>query len=243
MVCSRGGPMFGPSGPSIRELLVQGLDSTRGGYELLAERFDATPFRTPDELLAGLFARLPAANSGLDLCCGTGAATTFLRRHCPGHVVGLDFSPAMLSVARRKVEGVQWIEADARDLPGELEAQFDLVVSTGAFGHLLEHEQPAFLQGVARALHPGGTFGFLTVPRPPVWSPGGWLLRGFNGVMRLRNALRKPEFVMYYLNFCWPRIAPLLEEAGFEVGVEPLVLERPTSCLIVQARKRSPGRR
>jgi ubiquinone/menaquinone biosynthesis C-methylase UbiE len=230
--------MFGPAGPSLGELLLEGMSSTRGGYERLAERFDTTPFRTPDDLLAGMFARLPAAKDGLDVCCGTGAATAFLRRHCAGEVVALDFSAAMLAVAARKVQGVRWIEADARAMPADLDGRFDLVVSTGAFGHLLDSEQPAFIGGIARVLRPGGTFGFATVPRPRAWSARGWALRGFNAAMRVRNRLWKPEFVMYYLNFCWPDIEPMLIAAGFAVDVEPIALDRPTRVVVVRARKR-----
>ena len=44
-------PMFWPQGPSVRELAVQALSSVEGGYDLLAPKFDHTPFRTPDDVL------------------------------------------------------------------------------------------------------------------------------------------------------------------------------------------------
>ena len=37
-------PMFSPRGPSVRELAVQALSSVEGGYDLLAPKFDHTPF-------------------------------------------------------------------------------------------------------------------------------------------------------------------------------------------------------
>ena len=43
--------MFSPQGPSLRELAVQALSSVEGGYDLLAAKFDHTPFRTPDGIL------------------------------------------------------------------------------------------------------------------------------------------------------------------------------------------------
>ncbi|MCM2386961.1 SAM-dependent methyltransferase, partial [Streptomyces sp. CWNU-1] len=43
--------MFTSSGPTFRELTVQALSSIERGYDLLAPKFDATPFRTPDRLL------------------------------------------------------------------------------------------------------------------------------------------------------------------------------------------------
>jgi hypothetical protein len=46
--------------------------------------------------------------------------------------------------------------------------------------------------------------------------------RAFNGVMRVRNAVRRPEFIMYYLTFLLPRARTLLERAGFDVRVHEL---------------------
>ena len=43
--------MFGPEGPSLRELAVQALSSVEHGYDLLAPKFDHTPFRTPGRVL------------------------------------------------------------------------------------------------------------------------------------------------------------------------------------------------
>jgi hypothetical protein len=42
--------MFYPQGPTLRELAVQALSSTERGYDLLAPKFDYTPFRTPEEI-------------------------------------------------------------------------------------------------------------------------------------------------------------------------------------------------
>jgi len=43
--------MFHPAGPTFWELAEQCLSSTERGYDLLAPKFDFTPFRTPDEIL------------------------------------------------------------------------------------------------------------------------------------------------------------------------------------------------
>ena len=43
--------MFSPQGPSLRELAMQALSSVEGGYDLLAPKFDHTPFRTPNGVL------------------------------------------------------------------------------------------------------------------------------------------------------------------------------------------------
>ena len=43
--------MFSSQGPSLPELAVQALSSVESGYDLLAPKFDHTPFRTPDGVL------------------------------------------------------------------------------------------------------------------------------------------------------------------------------------------------
>lgn len=68
--------MFSAQGPSLRELAVQALSSVEHGYDLLAPKFDHTPFRTPDGILdaaAGALRSLGPFGAGLDVCCGTGA--------------------------------------------------------------------------------------------------------------------------------------------------------------------------
>src|SRR5262245_12954135 len=96
--------MFHPQGPTFWELAVQALSSTERGYDLLAPKFDYTPFRTPDSVLAIVAETLRSFgqfDSALDVCCGTGAAMRFLRPLCRERVVGLDVSAGMLAVARQ----------------------------------------------------------------------------------------------------------------------------------------------
>src|SRR4051812_33728448 len=90
-----GQPMFHPQGPTFWELAVQALSSTERGYDLLAPKFDYTPFRTPDAILEQVAAHLTPFgpfDSALDVCCGTGAAMRVLRPLCRRRVVGLDRS-------------------------------------------------------------------------------------------------------------------------------------------------------
>jgi demethylmenaquinone methyltransferase / 2-methoxy-6-polyprenyl-1,4-benzoquinol methylase len=76
---------------------------------------------------------LTAGGSALDVACGSGKLTAELARIAgpKGRVVGLDFSPQMLEVARREHPGIEFVEGDALKLPFD-DASFD--ASTIAFG-------------------------------------------------------------------------------------------------------------
>ncbi len=77
--------VFSPQGPSLRELCIQALSSVDRGYDLLAPKFDHTPFRTPDGFLAATadtLSDLGPFDHGLDVCCGTGAGMLVLRSVC-----------------------------------------------------------------------------------------------------------------------------------------------------------------
>ncbi|MFF4357067.1 class I SAM-dependent methyltransferase [Streptomyces sp. NPDC001604] len=220
--------MFSPQGPSLRELAVQALSSVEHGYDLLAPKFDRTPFRTPDAVLdavASALARTGPFDAGLDLCCGTGAGADVLARVCRRSATGVDFSAGMLAVARQGVRpagpAVSWVRGDARALPFAPGA-FDLVVSFGAFGHFLPKELPGLFAQVHAVLRPGGSFAFPVLAPPRTSSPAFWMLLGFDAVMRVRNALWRPPFVMYYRAFRLGDVRRELEWAGFRVGLQEL---------------------
>lgn len=220
--------MFHPEGPTLRELARQALCSVPDGYDLLAPKFDHTPFRTPEAVLRPALAALGAERSldaALDLACGTGAALFHLRARCRERVVGVDLSEGMLAQARARLQGapgsarVELLRADLLALPEALAGQFDAVTLFGAFGHILEQDEPRLVDAVARCLRPGGRFLFVTAEPPSPWRPATWLARGFNAAMRVRNALWRPPFVMYYLTFLLPRARALLEARGFTLEV------------------------
>ncbi|MGH3292144.1 MAG: class I SAM-dependent methyltransferase, partial [Trebonia sp.] len=208
--------MFSPQGPSLRELAVQALSSVEGGYDLLAPKFDHTPFRTADRVLdatADALRPLGPFGRGMDLCCGTGAGIRVLESLCQGPVTGVDFSAGMLAQARSAHPGAAWVQADVRAMP--FAAAFDLVVSFGAYGHFLPAERPALFAGVYRALRPGGLFALPVGALPPVTSRWYWALLGFDVAMRVRNAVWRPPFVMYYRTWPLRAVHRDLTAAGF----------------------------
>jgi ubiquinone/menaquinone biosynthesis C-methylase UbiE len=221
--------MFHPNGPTFLELAQQALSSTDRGYDLLAPKFDYTPFRTPDVLLRLVADHLGPPGrfgTGLDLCCGTGAAMRMLRPLCRERVVGIDRSQNMLAVGRQRTAdapgqaALEFVRGDALALP--FGPVFDVVVCFGAFGHILRQQEPQMVREVARVLRPGGQFVFVTGYRPPLWSAGYWMCRLFNAAMHLRNFLHAPPFIMYYLTFLLPEAQLLLEQQGLRVEVRAL---------------------
>jgi len=208
--------VFSPQGPSVRELCIQALSSVERGYDLLAPKFDHTPFRTPQDVLdatAQALSELGPFSHGLDVCCGTGAGMKVLRSVCQGPITGVDFSAGMLAQARSAHPDVTWVRADARALP--FAGQFDLAVTFGALGHFLPSERPALFEGVYRALRPGGLFTFPLGTPPPRTSVSYWATLGFDLAMRVRNAVWRPPFVMYYRTSRLPTVRADLIAAGF----------------------------
>ncbi|MFF0508778.1 class I SAM-dependent methyltransferase [Streptomyces fimicarius] len=243
-------------GPTVRELAVQALSSIERGYDLLAPKFDLTPYRTPDRVLDAVtraVRELGPFDTGLDVCCGTGAGVGVLRQLCRERVVGVDFSAGMLAEARAAFppgsgtapagEGpaIDWVRADARSLP--FAPAFDLALSFGAFGHFLPAERFGLFAEVYGSLRPGGQFVFPIGAPPPVGSRAYWSLLGFDAAMRVRNALWRPTFVMYYRTFRLGDVLADLTRAGFVVRLQPLTElgprpdGSPRARLVVATRK------
>ncbi len=235
--------MFSPHGPTLRELTVQALSSVERGYDLLAPKFDHTPFRTPASVLDATVHALSEAGpfgNGLDVCCGTGAGLKVLRSVCHGRITGVDFSAGMLAQARSAHPDATLVRADSRALP--FAEGFDLAVTFGALGHFLPGERPALFEGVHRALRPGGLFAFPIGTPPPLISVTYWATLGFDAAMRVRNAVWRPPFVMYYRTTPLPALRADLTAAGFTVETIALTDQgrrrdgTPRACLVV-ARK------
>ncbi|MFH1549893.1 MAG: ubiquinone/menaquinone biosynthesis methyltransferase [Planctomycetota bacterium] len=107
----------------------------------------------------------------LDVCCGTGDLVIECAREMDerGIVCGLDFSPAMLAVMRKKLAvrrlrpGIISKEGSAQCLPFG-DDSFDVVVS--AFGVRNISDPGAALAEMARVLKTGGVVGILEFVRP-----------------------------------------------------------------------------
>jgi ubiquinone/menaquinone biosynthesis C-methylase UbiE len=111
-------------------------------------RFDGLARPDWDEDLRDLertVADLPPARA-LDVGCGT----AFLTRHLRGEVVGLDQSPAMLAIARRRMPASVFVEADALTALPFPESSFDRVFTGHFYGHLEPPDRARFLAEARR---------------------------------------------------------------------------------------------
>ena len=111
---------------------------------------------------------LPPEAAVLDVACGTGDFTEAVLRRFPVSVVtGVDLTPEMLTIARRKLAGcarATFCEGDAQTLAGFPDAAFDLVVC--AFGFRNFPDKGKALAACRRVLRPEGRLVVLELFRP-----------------------------------------------------------------------------
>jgi len=135
-------------------------DEVRAYYRRVLPFYDLELADRGDGDLWTWAASAPTGCRVLELGAGSGRATAFLARSA-GFVVGLDLSPEMIAVARRRLglaANVALAVADMREV--ELRSRFDLVAAVDdPFVHLVadDDRQRAF-NTAARHLNPEGRF-------------------------------------------------------------------------------------
>ncbi len=132
-------------------------------------------------------ARLSAGDRALDVATGTGdLAIELERRTGPGGVVGMDFSEAMLEIARRKAPGITFEPGNALEMAYP-DDSFD--AATVGFGARNFSDLHRGLSEMARVVKPGGRVVVLeitTPQRPPLsWFFRLWFDRIVPGLGRL----------------------------------------------------------
>jgi demethylmenaquinone methyltransferase/2-methoxy-6-polyprenyl-1,4-benzoquinol methylase len=174
--------------------------------------------------------RAQPGDAALDVCCGTGDFAVELRRAVgpSGRVVGLDFSPQMLEVARRKCSAVEWQQGDALALPF---ADGEFAAACVGFGvrNLSDHRR-GFAE-MARVVRPGGRVVCLEMSTPPapirpfsqLWTDHGVPVLG-------RIVAHDPEAYRYLPASVHrfpsaPELAEIMRDAGLiDVGYRRLMM-------------------
>jgi SAM-dependent methyltransferase len=125
-----------------------------------------------NELVALIRQRNARARSLLDVACGTGLHLSHLRAAFPD-VAGVDVEPAMLAVARKRLEGVPLHRADMRDMA--LGRRFDAVTCLfSSVGYLPGAEDlDLAVARMAAHLSPGGVLVIDGWVRPDRWREPG----------------------------------------------------------------------
>jgi trans-aconitate 2-methyltransferase len=153
----------------------------------------------------------------LDLGCGTGHLTAQIAES-GARVVGVDRSPEMIQAAREAYPKLKFEVADAREL--RFEEEFDAVFSNAVLHWI--HEPVRVIQGVRRALRPGGRFAAEFGGKGNIAK----MKRGFDEALAHVSKSMASEVNPWY----YPSVseyAALLEQNGFEVRFITL-FDRPT---------------
>src|SRR5947208_6130018 len=134
-------------------------------------------------------AALRPGQTALDLCTGTGRLAHELLPFVgpSGRVIGVDFSPAMLQLARRREPQVEFRLGDVTRLD-QPDASVDAVTTGFGLRNLVDRN--AALREMRRVLRPGGRLVILEFAPPP----GGLLMRAYH----------------FYLSRVMPAVAGLL---------------------------------
>ena len=165
-------PHVRPATPTERSDVRAMHRATQAAWDEAAERYEGwldeaieliasggTNLLTPElDLIGDLHGRCRRA---IHLQCAGGRDTLSLWNLGAEEVVGIDYSPRMLGLARRLSEAVgapaRWIEADVLDTPAELDGSADLVY-TGRGSLIWLQDLDAWAAVVRRLLSPTGRF-------------------------------------------------------------------------------------
>lgn len=187
----------------------------------------------------------PQTRTALDVCCGTGDFSRALARAFGAglRLTGADLSAAMLSAAKAKHPGIEFIQAEAKDLPWP-DGSFDLVTISFATRNL-NIDKPkmlAALREFRRVLKPGGLFLNLETTLPANAAVRFLMKLYVRTAIGLLNAISPKSRASYtflgqtILNFCGAgEFSALLAAAGFTAAAHTTLC--PGAVAVHTARK------
>lgn len=136
---------------------VSPSDANLDVYDAAAAAYDRSRSQALFEArwLARFASCLTPGGRVLDLGCGTGQPIAAWFSAEGFSVTGVDFSEAMLAIARERRPDGDWRQGDMRSF--DLGETFDGLIAWDSFFHLTPDEQRACLPRMARHLAPGGS--------------------------------------------------------------------------------------
>jgi arsenite methyltransferase len=142
-------------------------ESSKEVYNIMSEEYEMSGYKEEADLGLGCglptqFAMITEGNTVVDLGSGAGN-DCFVARHevgAAGKVIGIDFTPEMIELARKNAvisnyNNVEFRQGDIEEMP-VLESSVDVVVSNCVL-NLLPKKDRIFSE-ISRVLRPGGHF-------------------------------------------------------------------------------------
>ena len=156
----------------------------------------------------------------LEVGCGTGSnLKRYQQAGC--HISGIDLSPSMLAVARRKLgEKADLRLGSAAEMPFP-EASFDLSVAM-----LTLHEMPAEIRSavileMVRVIKPEGSLLLVDFHPGPIVFPKGWI---YKSIMLCFEISAGREHFRNYRNFIANKgLPPLLKKSNLRIEKEKII--------------------
>lgn len=129
-------------------------------YSRRAREFDADRTKSLFERawLDAFLEHVPPAGTVLDLGCGSGEPTARYLIAQGRRLTGVDASPGLIELCRRRFPEAEWLVADMRGL--DLGRRFDGVIAWHSLIHLAPGDQTGMFAVLARCLRPGGVLMF-----------------------------------------------------------------------------------
>ncbi|OGO27374.1 MAG: hypothetical protein A2136_01480 [Chloroflexi bacterium RBG_16_54_11] len=166
----------------------------------------------------------------LDVGCGTGTHLELYQRyHC--NLVGLDRSPSMLEVARKRLGDTARLDlGDATHMPYE-NGRFDLVIAMLTLHEMSPTVRPAVLEEIKRVRKQAGHVLLIDYHTGPYQPLQGWVSRG---IIFLAELAAGRQHFSHYRNFMAEGgLAALIDRHGLQVEKQQVLAGGTFSIYLV----------
>jgi ubiquinone/menaquinone biosynthesis C-methylase UbiE len=184
------------------------------GWERVAAKYDSVWSSLTAQFIPYLIdaAQVQPTMSILDVACGPGYVSAHAKK-LGASPTGIDFSSKMIEIARTMSPGINFIEADAQQLPFA-DASFDRVLMNFGLLHLAQPEKAC--AEAWRVLRSEGKFAF-TVWARPAQNPGGKIVNDAIEAQADLN-VQLPAGPPYHLFSDEDECRKVLQRVGFDAA-------------------------